>query len=404
MAAILVPVVLALGAAVVTPSVAGAQTSSGPAWFVPVRPQTRVLDTRLGIGVRPGPLANGEAVAVPMTGATGIPSHAVAIVFNLTVAEPTAPGYVTAWPSSIARPVVSSINFGTNQTIANLVTVKTGTNGDVSFFHEGGAAHVIADVQGYYTRTQSDAVPGGWYRPADPVRWLDTRSSVPLGPGQSITATIADGTTYAAMVNVTAVEPSAAGYLTVYGAGSGLPTASTLNFAPGRTIANQAVVDSAQAVVYNGSAGTVHVLLDVVGLFQPFGVGTSAPVGWYRFTPVDPFRATDTRGGSPIAVGRRLISTSAGRFGIPNQVAASVVNIVAIDAGTEGFVSLVNADVPSPPRTSTLNVVPGQNVAGGGIGRTSLYSTPVGMLSGVELYNGTGAPLHLLYDVVGYFS
>jgi hypothetical protein len=76
------------------------------------------------------------------------------------------------------------------------------------------------------------------------------------------------------VVNVTVVQPTAAGYLVlVPGDQASAPTNSTINFTPGQVRANNTIVPlssdgSASLKVYNQSPGTVHVLLDVNGFFQ----------------------------------------------------------------------------------------------------------------------------------------
>lgn len=74
----------------------------------------------------------------------------------------------------------------------------------------------------------------------------------------------------AVSLNLTVVNPAAGGHLTLFG--SVLPPAtSTLNFAPGQTRANNAVVglaaDGSLAVVC-GSLGAAHLVLDVNGYFR----------------------------------------------------------------------------------------------------------------------------------------
>jgi hypothetical protein len=74
-------------------------------------------------------------------------------------------------------------------------------------------------------------------------------------------------------VNVTAVQPSAAGELAFY-AGDGAPTGtSAISFSAGRTRANNAIVrlatdGSGTIKVTDRSAGPVHVVVDVNGYFQ----------------------------------------------------------------------------------------------------------------------------------------
>jgi hypothetical protein len=81
-------------------------------------------------------------------------------------------------------------------------------------------------------------------------------------------------TALAVSLNLTAVQAAAAGHLTLFaGDATFPPLASSLNFSAGRTRANNAIVPlaadgSGTIKVKNGSAGTVHFVLDVNGYFQ----------------------------------------------------------------------------------------------------------------------------------------
>jgi hypothetical protein len=80
-------------------------------------------------------------------------------------------------------------------------------------------------------------------------------------------------TAVAVSVNLTVTQPAAQGHLTLYpGDAAGPPLASTIKFLPGVTRANNAIVPLATnggtIKVKNGSAGTVHCVLDVNGYFQ----------------------------------------------------------------------------------------------------------------------------------------
>lgn len=58
---------------------------------------------------------------------------------------------MSVWPSGTAQPTASSLNFAAGQTIPNLVTVKVGAGGKVSFANALGTVDVmVADVVGYY--------------------------------------------------------------------------------------------------------------------------------------------------------------------------------------------------------------------------------------------------------------
>ena len=66
---------------------------------------------------------------------------------------------------------------------------------------------------------------------------------------------------------------AASGFLTLYPADlGGAPLASTINFDPGRTRANDAILaaaaDGSGVKILNGSGGPVDVILDVNGWFE----------------------------------------------------------------------------------------------------------------------------------------
>lgn len=72
--------------------------------------------------------------------------------------------------------------------------------------------------------------------------------------------------------NVTVTQPTAQGHITLFPAGTSLPLASTLNYRPGQTRANNAIValgsGGALAVLCGQSAGTTHFIIDVTGYFE----------------------------------------------------------------------------------------------------------------------------------------
>jgi hypothetical protein len=76
-------------------------------------------------------------------------------------------------------------------------------------------------------------------------------------------------------VNVTVTQPTAAGFLALYPVGVPPPLASTINYGPGQTRANNAIVQLGSgdsiAVVCGQSSGTTHAILDVVGYFRFVG-------------------------------------------------------------------------------------------------------------------------------------
>jgi hypothetical protein len=69
------------------------------------------------------------------------------------------------------------------------------------------------------------------------------------------------------VLNVTATEPTAPGFVTVWPAGQPRPLASTLNFSPGDNVANLVMValgPGGTLSIYQ-FGGSTHVVADVVG-------------------------------------------------------------------------------------------------------------------------------------------
>jgi hypothetical protein len=249
------------------------------AGFVPLSQPTRVLDQTIA-----GP----GSQDVTVTGVPGAPANAVAVVLNLTAAGPTAATYESVVPSPlVGTPAVSNLNVAPKQTRANLVTVPIGTSGQITVFNSAGSVRTIADVVGFYT---SDPGHLGYY-PLAPTRVLDTRSgtntangsTAPIGPGRFIDLPVVGTTTtqagtiavpagaQVAVLSVTAVNPTASTYLTVYATGLTTPLASNINAAKGTVVPNlvlTALGTAGRARIFN-KVGDTAVLADLAGYYAP---------------------------------------------------------------------------------------------------------------------------------------
>jgi hypothetical protein len=76
---------------------------------------------------------------------------ASSLVFNLTVTETSSAGWMTAYPARTNRPGTSTINWGPDETVANLAISPWSTNGVAFYgFQE---ADILVDITGYFTGT-----------------------------------------------------------------------------------------------------------------------------------------------------------------------------------------------------------------------------------------------------------
>jgi len=238
-----------------------------------------------------------------------------------------------------------------------------------------------------------------------PARILDTRNGTgftgPLGPSATKQlAVLGKGGVPASgvagvMVTITTTGATAPSHLTVWPAGGPVPTASTLNFVAGQTIANLAPVrlgTDGKISVFN-NAGTTHVIADVVGWFDD---GTSLDPA--LMTPVDPYRLVDSRIGlgtvlRPWDAGEKRQVKVTGFGGVPADATNVLVNITAVSPTAESHLTVWAAADPAPP-SSAMNFRPGFTQA-------NLVSVKVGAGGAIEIANSSGK-VDLVIDVVGY--
>ena len=294
---------------------------------------------------------------VPIAGRAGVAGDARAAVVNVTLVAPDAAGYATIYPCTAQVPDVSVLNYDAGQTVANNAIAALSASGEVCVFTSAGA-DVLVDVTGWL-----GASAGSRMVPLGPTRSVDTRSG--LGGSRRVaagsttrfdlTAALAPQST-AVAVNLTALAPTNAGYMTVYPCNRGRPATSSLNFAAGETRPNNVIVgtDGGSICVYSDTAADI--LVDVTASFGPNGLG---------LVPVDPVRLFDTRRSTPFGGSEiRGYSVAGSRLGTVSPRSASV-NVTALDQPAAGFVTTF--DCVTLRETSTLNPGPGAVTANGAI-------------------------------------
>jgi hypothetical protein len=66
------------------------------------------------------------------------------------VTNPSQGSFLTVYPSGQGLPLASDLNFGPQETIANLDLVKLGSGGAIAVYNNQGSTDVVADVAGFY--------------------------------------------------------------------------------------------------------------------------------------------------------------------------------------------------------------------------------------------------------------
>jgi hypothetical protein len=222
---------------------------------------SRVMDTRMGAptidggAAGAGPLDGNSTTDLTVAGRGGVPSTgAGAVALNVTVDGAQAAGYLSVWPGGAPRPNASNVNFAVGRTVPNMVIVPIGADGKVSIFNGATSrVDVIVDVLGWFAS-------GSSFTGLTPARLLDTRGGyntvdTQFGGGQYLVEpdvamnllvagrggvpSVGIG---AVAINVTVVNPTDDGYLSVYPLGVARPNASSLNFTAGQTVANLVIV------------------------------------------------------------------------------------------------------------------------------------------------------------------
>ncbi len=410
--------------------------------FHPLTP-ARVLDTRNGTGIPNGPIAAGDGRnsdpnpaarsesiinhELKVTGVGGVPSTGVgAVLLNVTAIDPTDDGFLTAYPklprgatdptdpirvfddqSSFLPnyPNSSNLNFVAGDIVPNLVLARIGAGGKIRLKNFAGLTNVAADVVGWF---DTGAKKGDGFTGITPTRLLDTRNGTggigahfTSGETRELKVTPSAGTAVpssatAVVLNVTAVNPTSNGYVTVWPTGTDRPLASSLNTQPGQTRPNLVVAKvgdggKVSLFTFGDNNGTVDLVADIVGYF---GSGGGNVAG------TDPTRLFDSRVGQnttkgPFGPGESRNITVAGQAGVPAGATAVVMNVTVTDPNFTGYVTVwpTGADMPV---ASTLNYTFGQTVP-------NLVMLKLGAGGQVSFFNSAGSA-NLLADVVGYVT
>ena len=370
--------------------------------YTPLGP-VRVLDTRSAVGVSTTTAVPAhQTVSLKVAGVTGVPASGVTgVAMNVTVTQPSWYGVLNVYPDGQAQPVASNLNWIPGQTVPNMVIVQV-VDGSVDFFNNSsGTIHIVADLAGYFSQDTTASS----YTPLTPARVLDTRAAIgvstttAVAPGQTVKLPVAGaggvpatGVT-AVVMNVTATDQFAEGFLTVYPDGQPEPTASNLNWFAFETRPNLVIVPVVNGSVdfVNNSPATINIVADVAGYFSH---DTTAST----FTPAAPLRVLDTRAAigigttKPLTPGQTITLQIAG---LPaSGVTAVVLNVTVTEPSDPGVLTVYPAD--PRPLASNLNWRNGDTVP-------NLVIVPV-VNGTVKIFNNSPGTVHVVADLAGFFT
>ena len=319
----------------------------------------------------------GGTKSITVAGDFGVPSNATAVVLNVTVVNPTAPGYLSVYPKGAAQPMASNIDDVSGQVVPNLVEVGTGTAGEVTFYASM-PTDIVVDVEGY----TSVAAAGLYTALSNPVRICDTRAGDPStldsspvnqcnganNVGETLAAggtkdiqvtgisTIPAGAT-AAVLNVTEANPAASGYHDRLSPRRHCAhrIEPQLSGRPGHGQPGHRAAFRRVGCISVYTSTSADVIVDVSGYYSA-GTGTE-----FNAEPT-PVRICDTRpnnpsnlsgsssqcNGEPLNPGQSRIVNVSGLAGVPSTAQAVVVNLIGVTPSAPTFLTVFPSALPSP--------------------------------------------------------
>jgi hypothetical protein len=395
-------------------------TPSAGLAFYPLTP-CRIADTRVGFGFSgsfgpPSLVAQAPRSFPVQQSACDVPPTAQAYSLNITVVPPGPLVYLTAWPTGLGAPSVSTLNAPDGIVAANAAIVAAGPNGAISLFASN-ETDVLIDIDGYYAPASGPQALS-FYAVA-PCRVADTRTgfgfsgifgppSLEAGSTRSFPVQQSScgipSTAQVYSTRMTAVTLGPLVYMTTWPQQQTLPNVSTLNAPTGGVVGNQAMVPAGTETggpisVY--SSDTTNLLIDINGYFAPPG-----NTGALTYYPLTPCRIADTRTGfgfsgafgppSMVAGATRNFPLQQSSCGVPSSAQAYSLNVTAV-VPSGGYLVYLTAfpEGQTLPIASTLNapnggvVASSEIVSGGTEGAISVFSS-----------NATD----LLVDINGYFA
>ncbi len=365
------------------PPVLATAPVGAPAGLIPLDP-VRVVDTRVAVGGTRLPA--GGTLTVDVSGM--VPDGATAAAVNLTVDQPAADGYLSAWDCAGSAPSTSVLNYRAGAPRGGHTVVGLGS--DRRFCVTSLAAtDVVVDVFGAF-------MPGGGarFRPAVATRLLDTRATgrPAAGTVTKVTVPAVDGeVALAAAVNLTSTDPARDGYVTAFPCGSSPPPVSNLNHGARGSVANLALVKLGPGgELCLTTYASTDVVVDLLGTYGSGGL---------QYQAAAPVRALDTRTGAGgwrgLAMRLDALDVDAATVaGLPVNAQALAGTLTAAGAAAPGFVTTWPCAQPRPT-ASTLNVERGGTVPNAAI---------VGLGADRRLCLASYAPTFVLFDLTGWYA
>ena len=317
-------------------------------------------------------------------------------------------GSVILHACGAALPTAASVTGPAGVRSAALTDLGTGGTVCVHALGAAGASvKVRVELTGYYSATAPVTTDDFRYVistgdgpltapglvPVTPLRLLDTRNNAGprRGAGQVYELDLSskapvDAT--AAVMNVTATDGAANGFVTVYPCDIARPTASNLNYVTGQTVPNLvtvALAASSKVCFYTHTA--VHLVVDLSGWYVLNDGG-----GYRALAPTRLFDTRSSAGRTPVAAGAVYRYDLTGK--VDPSADAVTMNVTVTEPAADGFLTVFPCDAPQP-LASNLNYKRNQTVP-------NLVTVKISAARTVCFF--AQQRLHLLADLAGDFQ
>jgi len=367
-------------------------------FFQPVKP-VRVLDTRKTQDV----LAK-RKTPIKITGISGIPKTASAVVVTVTVYKASSDGVLAVYPWGQTSTPMPQVNIQKGiYPLSRMLTVSLGKSGRLGLLSTIDT-DVAVDVYGFYSPATSSSA--GRFVALAPQRILDARSSRSFNKKEvkriSLPRAIPQDAV-GVVLNVTSYDSEKpkgkSAYWTVYPAGAKWSSSPSLSVAySGQTVSQQVIVQrGSQGLDVFSSVGG-GVLVDLIGYYT----GPSAErsrVG--LFVPVSSTRVVDTKSffntlGHNVALhsGWTTAIKPWDFLGVKRtNVGAVALNVTMVDTQNSGALTAYPSRTSRPVRSLLISDFAGQTIGNSVQTAVSKY--------GVAFY--TKSTTDLAVEVIGWF-
>ncbi|WP_460844665.1 fibronectin type III domain-containing protein [Nocardioides ultimimeridianus] len=379
--------------------------------LVPLLP-ARIVNSSTGLGLS-SDMTGDQTKSFNVLGTGGVPSSGVtAVVLSVTATTATTQGYMKLWTAGDAIPASSQMWHQAGERTSNLTTLVPSSDGKIAIYNSSGTVSIRVDVEAYYTTTGAGAA--GFFalpqqRVVDSTTGLvTTQSRISTGGTRTFKLAGLGGIpstgVSAAVINVTAVNPTGDTYLYVWPASSTRPAATAVQAPSGQTTATQVVtkLDSEGKISVQNSGAPTDFFVDVQGYYT----SANGAVG-SAYVPLTPKRVVATPAPKPasahtISAGNYETFQIAGTNGIP----LANVNALQLVITAQSPTGTANGQVTAFP-------TPLKNHWGSGTAITYVDSGVKGVNSAIlpvsasgtidVRFSGSGT-VDIYIDVYGYFS